>query len=55
VTYADNLVILWRGGRPKKTCGWIHEIRASRFLQGIAKNNAELFVHWRIGMTGTFA
>ena len=32
-----------------------HKIRASHFLQRLAGTNAELFVHWRIGMTGTFA
>jgi hypothetical protein len=28
---------------------------ASRFLQRLAQENAGLFVHWRLGMTGTFA
>ena len=32
-----------------------HKIRASHFLQELARENASLFVHWRIGMTGTFA
>jgi hypothetical protein len=25
------------------------------FLKRLARENADLFVHWRIGMTGTFA
>jgi hypothetical protein len=32
-----------------------HKIRASIFLQELAKEQVDLFVHWRIGMTGTFA
>ena len=31
------------------------KIRASIFLQELAKEEADLFMHWRIGMTGTFA
>jgi RNA-directed DNA polymerase len=29
--------------------------RAGCFLKRLARENAYLFVHWRIGMTGTFA
>jgi len=32
-----------------------HKIRASRFLQKLVREKVSLFVHWRIGMTGTFA
>ena len=32
-----------------------HKIRTSRFLQKLAQENAGLFVHWQLGMTGTFA
>ena len=32
-----------------------HKVRASRFLQKLCRQSAHLFVHWRIGMTGTFA
>jgi hypothetical protein len=38
---------------PKRFKG--HKIRASRFLQKLAQEKAGLFVHWRLGMTGTFA
>jgi hypothetical protein len=31
-----------------------HKIRASHFLQRLARDKMSLFVHWRIGMTGTF-
>ena len=32
-----------------------HKIRAGRFLEKLSRSNANLFVHWRLGMTGTFA
>jgi RNA-directed DNA polymerase len=32
-----------------------HKVRASRLLQRLARESANLFVHWRIGLTGTFA
>ena len=32
-----------------------HKIRVSQFLQKLSRQNANLFVHWRLGMTGTFA
>ena len=31
------------------------KVRASGFLQRLARDRAGLFVHWRIGMIGTFA
>ena len=32
-----------------------HKIRTSRFLQKLSQEKAGLFVHWQLGMTGTFA
>ena len=32
-----------------------HKIRASHFLQKLARDDTGLFVHWQIGLTGTFA
>jgi hypothetical protein len=32
-----------------------HKVRASKFLEGIAKRNPRLFAHWRAGMVGAFA
>ena len=32
-----------------------HQICAGRFLENLAREQAGLFVHWRLGMTGTFA
>ena len=33
----------------------VHKVRAGRLLEGLSRTNANLFVHWRIGMVGTFA
>ena len=30
-------------------------IRAGRFLERMARDKADLFVHWRLGLTGVFA
>jgi group II intron reverse transcriptase/maturase len=51
--YVNQTLLAWAMRKFKRFAA--HKIRASRFLQTIAKTNAELFVHWRIGMTGTFA
>jgi RNA-directed DNA polymerase len=51
--YVNQTLLAWAMRKFKRFAA--HKIRASRFLQSIAKNNAELFGHWRIGMTGTFA
>jgi RNA-directed DNA polymerase len=32
-----------------------HKIQASQFLQQLAKERVDLFVHWRIAVGGTFA
>jgi group II intron reverse transcriptase/maturase len=32
-----------------------HKVRASHFLQRLARDDMGCFVHWRLGMTGTFA
>jgi RNA-directed DNA polymerase len=31
-----------------------HKVRAGRFLDRLARENAGLFVHWRLGMIGVF-
>ena len=51
--YVNQTLLAWAMRKFKRFAA--HKIRASRFLQSIAKTNAEIFVHWRIGMTGTFA
>ncbi len=50
---SDQTLLAWAMRKFKRFAA--HKIRASRFLQSIAKTNAEIFVHWRIGKTGTFA
>lgn len=32
-----------------------HKTRAGRFFEDLARKNADLFAHWRLGMTGVFA
>jgi hypothetical protein len=32
-----------------------HKVQASQFLQRLARECVDLFVHWQIGMTGVFA
>jgi hypothetical protein len=32
-----------------------HKVRVSHFPQRLSRQSAHLFVHWRLGMTGTFA
>jgi hypothetical protein len=32
-----------------------HTVQASQFLQKLAKERVDLFVHWRIAVAGTFA
>ena len=51
--YVNQTLLAWAMRKFKRFAA--HKIRASLFLQSIAKTNVELFVHWRIGMTGTFA
>lgn len=51
--YVNQTLLAWAMRKFKRFR--VHKIRASRFLQSIAEKNAELFVHWRLGMTGTFA
>jgi hypothetical protein len=51
--FVNQTLLAWAMRKFKRFAA--HKIRASRFLQSIAKTNAALFEHWRIGMTGTFA
>jgi hypothetical protein len=32
-----------------------HKIRAGHYLQRLVQDHTSLFVHWRLGMVGTFA
>jgi RNA-directed DNA polymerase len=51
--YVNQTLLAWAMRKYKRFKA--HKIRASRFLQRLVRDNAGLFVHWRIGMIGTFA
>jgi len=51
--YVNQTLLAW--AMRKFTRFADHKIRASQFLQKLARDHAYLFVHWRLGMTGTFA
>ena len=51
--YVNQTLLAWAMRKFKRFKA--HKIRASRFLQTLSRRNADLFVHWRLGMTGTFA
>jgi RNA-directed DNA polymerase len=51
--YVNQTLLRWAMRKFKRFKA--HKIRASTFLQKLAREKAGLFVHWRIGMTGTFA
>lgn len=50
--YVNLTLVAWVMRKFKRFVG--HKVRASRFLIKIAGAHAHLFVHWRLGMTGTF-
>lgn len=51
--YVNQTLVGWAMRKFKRFRA--HKIRASRFLQKLVREKMSLFVHWRIGMTGTFA
>src|SRR6476659_7371547 len=51
--YINHMLRAWVMRKFKRFAA--HKIRAGRFLERLARENANLFVHWRLGMTGTFA
>ena len=51
--YVNQTLLAWARRKFKRFKA--HKVRASRFLQKLCRQSAHLFVHWRIGMTGTFA
>ena len=51
--YVNQTLVRWAMRKFKRFKA--HKIRASRFLQKLVRERMSLFVHWRIGMTGTFA
>ena len=51
--YVNQTLVRWAMRKFKRFRA--HKIRASGFLQKLVREKMSLFVHWRIGMTGTFA
>jgi RNA-directed DNA polymerase len=51
--YVNQTLLAWAKRKFKRLKNGT--IRAGRLLRKVAKENANLFVHWRIGMIGTFA
>ncbi len=51
--YVNKTLLAWVMRKFKRFHG--HTIRASQFLQRLAMERAALFVHWNLGMTGSFA
>lgn len=51
--YVNQTLLRWAMRKFKRFKA--HKIRASHFLQRLARDGMGLFVHWQIGMTGTFA
>jgi RNA-directed DNA polymerase len=51
--YVNQTLLAWAMRKFKRFAD--HKIRASRFLQRLAAERPALFVHWQLGMTGTFA
>ncbi len=51
--YVNQTLVAWAMRKFKRFKD--HKIRTSRFFQRLAKECPDLFAHWKIGMTGTFA
>jgi RNA-directed DNA polymerase len=51
--YVNQMLLGWVMRKFKRFKG--HKVRASIFLQELATEQAALFVHWNVGMIGTFA
>ena len=51
--YVNQTLVVWARRKFKRFKD--RTIRASQFLQRLAAERRDLFVHWDIGMTGVFA
>jgi RNA-directed DNA polymerase len=49
----NQTLIAWAMRKYRRLKG--HKVRAARFIEGIAKRQPHLFVHWQRGMVGAFA
>jgi RNA-directed DNA polymerase len=53
VRYVNQTLLAWAMRKFKRFRG--HKIRTSHFLQRLVQDHARLFVHWQLGLKGTFA
>jgi RNA-directed DNA polymerase len=51
--YVNQTLLRWAMRKFKRFKA--HKVRASHFLQRLVRDSASIFVHWRLGMVGTFA
>jgi hypothetical protein len=51
--YVNQMLQAWAVRKFKGFAG--HTTRTGRFLEKLCETNPRLFVHWQIGMIGTFA
>ena len=51
--YVNHMLRAWVMRQYKRFA--VHTTRAGRFLEHLARDRADLFVHWQLGLTGTFA
>jgi len=51
--YVNQTLLAWATRKFKRFS--THKIRASQFLQKLARDNPNLLIHWRLGLTSTFA
>lgn len=51
--YVNQSLLAWAKRKFKRF--ETHKVRAGHFIQKLVRENAELFIHWRLGPTGTFA
>jgi hypothetical protein len=51
--YVNQTLVAWAMRKFKRYRR--RKVRASRFLRRLVRDHAGLFVHWQLGMTGTFA
>ena len=51
--YVNQALVAWAMRKFKRFKR--HRVQASQFLQRLATECGDIFVHWQIGMTGVFA
>jgi RNA-directed DNA polymerase len=51
--YVNLTLVAWAMRKFKRFKG--HKIRAGRFFERLSKERADLFAHWKIGLTGVFS